>query len=1337
MIAKNSKSDNGSHGAMPLYLHTLETLCKDLISGRGVVVDKEGNEFRLQSPESRSILNWYWNNRTKWEQWAQRNMKKDVEATADQVEKKPPNFAPTALRKEEEQKERIYLKTMRAHRFAGVHRYGTPKNAPEDFEFDFEKGLTLIEGKNGAGKTSLVNAVCWCLTGHVYRAQRPPEEVDKAVSISIREEEAGSGQDAIYDITAITPIPSVEVIKQLEEGTRIFLDTSVELSFVDEEGNEVGRIKRSVDRGRRGNITVSAPDLSVLGLDPIAREVGTRMPGLIPYIQLGSTCEVGKGVAELTGIKPLEDLVTHARKSKEKLKMELVTDRKQEIDIMDREFSKICGELAVLIKDNPDIDPKVELPTPTDEKVEERLEALGRHFEKLEEEALADCQSILGESFDHTDLTSRQELRKNVEPALGLLAHENLARLSSAARLNALRNLTEDQLSQAETMIRNLICEANEVAKLAEKPQVASRVRLYVRVANWLREHKSDQEVVDYCPVCESELEGKVDGVTGEGVKEHIEKCLQSTSNYLEKTVAAWEKGAVEMLANELPEALGSERNAELPETPRDLISGALVDELFESSQFHKSLAPLKETTQSLCNEALGALPEFREPEIEGLPKCFGECKGGIRKAISRITRAVAFARWRKVNDEGCKEAFEKIIGKVDLTETGSKSREVPIENWSICERLAALAQMVRNTTPLTEALRKVKAMCDKLAERKKKEDRIALYGRTAVAIDELLGLRALVELQVGFLIDRLSNATENWKKGLYRPAFTDAPKVVKTDVGSDGSLAFEAEALGTTTGAQHISNASDLRATLLAFLLAFWEHLLNERGGLPLMLLDDLQELFDPDNRRLIANNIAKMVECGGQVIVTTNDHTFGRRATESACEKLGPDRVDHRYIHALRASREHIELGYFAEEIEKKQKVFQDEKNEHQPARDYVNQLRIYIENRLIDLFDVSDSGLRKNPTLSDLINAIRRGISAGNEPFTGKVFQKLVDDSALKEGSDFLDIMNQSHHSEADQITYHDVCEVKGDCIHVQKLVKAVYQEYERWLRRDPREVVPAMPTIPDALTAPTFKVPIIENLAAFTSDDGAGELIESGERFDSSILKNHAIYIVNTHNFGFAAKINCRVIVDLSAEPAPDRSLVIALHKEKVYARRLLRDDGNPELIALGSEAENPLKRPHSVFLPTEEVRLLRVVGVLFDERPYYPRQTEEAVLVTDLSGIKSVKIVFRVRGESALPLALPGQTIIGGRCLTPSQIAEMEGSPVAIATTEEAVFKRIGRDVPGAQHVRQFESIGGLGASILVRMEDVEGSLSNLPIFVSAREVLGVLYEAYGENEKSD
>ena len=290
---------NNSDHSTPLYIHTLETLCNELVSGRGIRLDDNGNEFRLVSSEARSIFDWYRQNRLKW---AKKVQKDDLEALTDQLEKAPPKFPLVASADEGREQRKVHLKSVCAHRFAGIHWYRTPDQPPDDFYFEFEKRITLVEGKNGSGKTSLLSAICWCLTGHVYRAQRPPETVDQSVPVAFVEDtESASGDEISYDMTAITPLPPAEILKSLN-GKPVPLDTWVELAFVNNEGADLGTVRRSVKRSPRGKIEVSEPDFSKLDLDPIAREVGTKLPGLIPYIRLNEASDLGKAVAALTRI---------------------------------------------------------------------------------------------------------------------------------------------------------------------------------------------------------------------------------------------------------------------------------------------------------------------------------------------------------------------------------------------------------------------------------------------------------------------------------------------------------------------------------------------------------------------------------------------------------------------------------------------------------------------------------------------------------------------------------------------------------------------------------------------------------------------------------------------------------------------------------------------------------------------------------------------------------------------------------------------------------------------------------------------------------------------------
>ena len=268
----------------PLHVHTLDTLCNELVSGRAVLIEDDGEKFQFRSAKTRSLFEWYRRNRDKW---AKNVMKTDVEALADQLAKAPPEMPAVAIAAGEQERRVLHLKSMRAHRFAGIHRYGSIEEPPEVFEFEFDKPLTLIEGMNGAGKTSLLNAIVWCLTGHIYRSQRPPEQVADTLRVDVDDDfEPAEDHETANDITAITPLPPSTVLTALR-GAPVPLDTWVELLFVDDPGNEVGPIRRSVERSNRGKLRVVEPDLFPLRLTPVAVDVGTRMPGLIPYIQLG------------------------------------------------------------------------------------------------------------------------------------------------------------------------------------------------------------------------------------------------------------------------------------------------------------------------------------------------------------------------------------------------------------------------------------------------------------------------------------------------------------------------------------------------------------------------------------------------------------------------------------------------------------------------------------------------------------------------------------------------------------------------------------------------------------------------------------------------------------------------------------------------------------------------------------------------------------------------------------------------------------------------------------------------------------------------------------------
>lgn len=142
---------------------------------------------------------------------------------------------------------------------------------------------------------------------------------------------------------------------------------------------------------------------------------------------------------------------------------------------------------------------------------------------------------------------------------------------------------------------------------------------------------------------------------------------------------------------------------------------------------------------------------------------------------------------------------------------------------------------------------------------------------------------------------------------------------------------------------------------------------------------------------------------------------------------------------------------------------------------------------------------------------------------------------------------------------------------------------------------------------------------------------------------------------------------------------------------------------------------------------DQAKLLKVVGVLFDQPQVFARGDNEAYEEDSASElVASIKSAFRVDGDSALPLALPGQVVLGGAIIDPCELPKMKDMVVAVETTAGAVLKRVsGTDVEDGTIL--LDAIGGLGGSVLARIDETK-SPSRLPAIKSARRVVGILYD---------
>ncbi|QND62113.1 AAA family ATPase [Mesorhizobium huakuii] len=1302
-------SDENMDGlnARALHLHTIDSLVADLIAGIPVLIEG-ARTFSLPDAATRSALAWYQNRGPA--AWSADVRSPHAEELVDTISQPPPAVKALPSRPANANNRRLRLKRVEAHRFAGLHKFGTPDAAPENYVHEFSSPITLFEGRNGSGKTSLLNTVIWTLTGQMLRPQREPENPEDFDCWI-----GNADERTTHKLSSLTPMPLLDEYRPDKDG--VPADTWVELTFVDDGGVELPPIRRSITRSLQGKLKELPPDLSALGVDPIALRIGTVMPALLPLIRLGSESELGRAVSELTGLSALVDLAAHTRRAKTKIDKDLVKAKRSERDKADGDYNVAKGDLEKILRMHAALEPPIPVPVPSDDKaIEEEVKTIKAHFDDAKASAFESAKEILGGRFDPADAKLRSDLEENIGRALERVSQ--LQTLKSIARLADLRKLTPDELGDAENKLTAILTEARTLQELAQNPSSAARTRLYARIKAWMTDHPDPARDQDRCVVCGGDHSNAVDPVTGQPVKQHLAGAA-SDANLLSQTLAHWTANAHGDLLRSLPEALRAELVTDLPSNPCDLLRKALVDEAFSFAPFAGILGELKSPTALSLDGVFENRAELDDPIAIALP---AGCTH-LQLALERLDRAIRFARWRQNNDALAREVLTRVLGR--------KPKEgEPAEKLTLTGKLLELQNIVKAAEPISDALTQCARLSKHFATRRAAETRLANYATASTALGQLADLGTLADQQVDQLRKILRTDAAAWRDLIYLGAFPDtAHRLVDTGMGRKGELDLVVQAGGVAAPAQHVTNASALRASLVAFFFAFWQHVLKERGGLTILVLDDPQELLDDENRERLAAALGNLASGGAQVIVTSYDPRFSGRVAKIQL----PGGVEHLAVHPATRLQPRVRTIVPHSVLLERKKHFDADQNEEESAREFADGCRVFLEAQLGDMFDdpahSSWAKATPNPTLADFVQRMRPLVRAGSAGMFGSgIFRRFAEHPALGDNSAVVALMNKAHHGRRLDITAGEVAQCAGQLVDLIKLAEDMREECYRWRRRDAPEAKQKFeaPAAIDFTSLAIPRVVICPDLAAFTRHRAAIGTQDEPEILDTRALEGCVAYYLRRANFGFAAPAGSLAIVRSIATPSADRRLVIARHSKDIYARRLVRS-ANGGLIGLTAEIPDPrIRNPKTVFLPEDETAIHQVVGVIFDHRVRVDHGPEEAVAVDANRELQRIVIAFRVVDESAVPLALDKQVVLGGDHIELDTLGHHQDALVALFLDEgSSIFKRVGSALPGdLSHLRLFESIGGMGSSQVL---SVGKAANGVPSVVGARKIVGVLY----------
>ena len=555
MLVADSE-DGGAAGMSPINLIdcSLEDLVAALLHKRPIAMPEGGPPFILENDDARRILAYYARRRDLWPR-AKQVQARETEEVLKALEEAPP--VKKATEAADSADNRFWsLRRIEAHRFGGLHRHcGLNGENPEDFLVEIDRDITLISGFNGAGKTALQNVIIWCLTGRALRSQHMPDEVHEPMQVyraNPDREEAAT--ESALALPPVVPVPSAADLEVLNDQPKI--DTWARLTFHDEGSDDICVVQRTLTVAPRGKISMTVTGLEDLGLPDLALEAGTLMPGIAAHMRFDEKTTFADAIAQLTGLKPLEDLGHRSRRVVRRLRTTETRDTESQAAAKLADFKSKRQSIVDAWTAQPDLGEPADLIAPDEASEEDQSQKTiadtRKDLEQAKKTLEGRAESVLGSALQLDDADA---LLRQLAAASDLLKPAALNALPSIGITKSLGAVSVEHADAAVTLVEEMVARANAVSGRLRNKQEAARWQLYARVAAWHREHHTDTDV-ESCPVCGTDLnEVPSDALLDKGVKEALRLCGEVDADAA-KGAEEWERDAAREFLQRLPETL-------------------------------------------------------------------------------------------------------------------------------------------------------------------------------------------------------------------------------------------------------------------------------------------------------------------------------------------------------------------------------------------------------------------------------------------------------------------------------------------------------------------------------------------------------------------------------------------------------------------------------------------------------------------------------------------------------------------------------------------------------------------------------------------------------------
>jgi hypothetical protein len=1107
--------------------------------------------------------------------------------------------------------------------------------AAQLWQHDFEGGSYLLYGPNGCGKSSLLGAIAWCLTGLVFRDDCPPSAAE-AITVYTDADDpkaAGTRPDAL----SLTDGEGQTTDADEEYWVEVELLSNLEA----DDGTHLWLRRHSMDglsNSADGTIWTPFNRLDDVGIAELDAELHAVMPARVPHIRFGKDSDLLAVFSQLVGLDDLERIAKLAGRTRQALNT--VRNRLQNTTIPTQEA--LATEAVAVIKEHAtEAIHGLESypPALADDRTLKDITAFEEDLSEAMETACTQLAGDLGVEIPSPDSPEAPEVNKQLKllPGQVDVAINSLSRPLSDIMVNSIGLVVPsseevEQLAQSlEKFETNVRTQAQERLKWALEQAKDEKASLMLAAA------EKFPEGAEACPVCTQDLEPvpdvqqRLDDLRSLAGQPHLKQRIDD----LERDLLAQLNALVSSASREQGrQTLAGRLLADWSDVKRTTFSALLTG---VAERFDESIQELSEEMQPE--------PAVERPSVAaGYEEQFSGAFGELDTAIAEAWQYIQLLRSALDNHDKVRHELTRIL----------KSPEEGVTEQPLC----ILLQRGSATNDEIGALSAVQNSVRTLWKAQKELDDLQAMAKglvgAATAITPTKNLALLVQQEVVNVV----RSVEPKMKELYGKLYRD--ESLELDMLTPGHAANPTKRDEINAyfraGEQRVpvapfSNSGRFRALVLSFIFALLD---RSRGTLGLLLLDDPAVSLDNDHMaRLVDYLIAPQLE-ERQVLLATHYETFYKVA-----EPALPD-VKCLMLHPRPRATDAV--GFEPGDL--LQRVRESLAESSTNWREMGINLRRWVERTFKTLSAYC-------PEPFHVFNDIPGNISN----YEGITDTRVATSNrknilAAFKSSQFERVMHRIAHDE--EPTRTEVVDAHARLDGCQKFVR---QEIEYFKSLQLHAIVgrgiPSRPTIAHLSLVPSLpdsRLRIIAEAAA--AEYGipiAADVYDIGE------IAANPLAIMNSGTLAPIVRPGQFLILDAQdREPNDSDLVVVKTESNQCYARRFWRQRDIVQL-----EAPN-LTFPHAPVVMTGGVwHARRIVGVVFQPSSSCTSGgvgEEWSVPGGDQLDLLKDAVGVRVQGTSLEPVALNGQTALIRKC---DDLSSIEHGTIACVDIDGAgaVIKR--------------------------------------------------------------